>query len=113
MLAPALSPLFLALGDTQVSKGLTLIYINYLDMYLALDTALVSPGASTARIDRNFLFGNAQYPCSRLSSALSSSKLGDTQVSKGLALMYINHPDIYLGFDTAPVSPGASPGTLP
>ena len=40
------------------------------------------------------------------------SHLGATQVSRGLALLCIISTNIYLGFDTTPVSSGAVPDTL-
>ena len=40
------------------------------------------------------------------------SQLGTTQVSQGLALLYIMSTDMYLGFDTSLVSSGTSPVTL-
>jgi len=40
------------------------------------------------------------------------SRLGTTQVSRGLALVGTNYLIIYLGFDTTLVSSGASPVTL-
>ena len=41
-----------------------------------------------------------------------ASRLGVTQVSRGLALVNILSTNMYLGSDTIPVSPGASPVTL-
>ena len=64
------------------------------------------------RIDRDFLFGNdAATGFARKCSPLRSH-LGPTQVSTGLALLYIVSTNIHLQFDTTPVSSGAVPDTL-
>jgi hypothetical protein len=41
-----------------------------------------------------------------------ASRLGTTQVSRGLAPVYTNYHIVYLGFDTAPAASGAGPVTL-
>ena len=62
-------------------------------------------------IDRDFLSRNARLPCSRLGVQPPPSYSGTIQVSRALALLYINYSDIYLGFETIFGSPGTSPGT--
>jgi hypothetical protein len=62
-------------------------------------------------IDRDFLFGNGAATGLALGCSPFPSCPGVTQVSRGLALLYTTSTNMCLGFDTAPVSPGASPGT--
>ena len=60
----------------------------------------------------DFLFGNdAATGLARNCSPLRSH-LGPTQVSRGLALLYIISTNIYLGFDTTLVLSRAVPDTL-
>jgi len=69
----------------------------------------------TARIDgidRDFLFGTRAVPGLAPGCSPFPSRLGATQVSRGLALRYTNYYNVYLGFDTAFVLSGASPVTL-
>ena len=62
-------------------------------------------------IDRDFLFGNGVATGLALGCSPFPSCPGATQVSGGLALLYVTCNNMYLGFETALVSPGASPGT--
>ena len=63
-------------------------------------------------IDGNFLFGNGAATGLELGPSPFLSHLGATQVSQGLALLYIMSTNMYLGFDTSLVSSVVSPVTL-
>ena len=54
-------------------------------------------------IDRDFLFGNGAATGLALGCRPFPSLPGATQVSRGLALLYIAFNNMYLGFETAPV----------
>jgi hypothetical protein len=69
----------------------------------------------TARIDgidRDFLFGNARFPSSRLGCSPFPSRLGTLQVSRALALIHTNYYVMYLGSGTNFRSPSISTDTL-
>ena len=63
-------------------------------------------------IDGNFLFGNSAATGLALGPSPFLLHLGGTNVSQGLALLYIMSNNMYLGFDTSLVSSGASPVTF-
>ena len=63
-------------------------------------------------IDGNFLFRNGMATGLTLGPSPFLSHLGATQVSQGLALLYIMSTNMYLGFDTILVSSGVSLVTL-
>jgi hypothetical protein len=67
------------------------------------------PTARIDGIDRDFLFWN---PCSHAGCSPFPSRLGVTQVCEGLALVYTNNFNVYLGFVTNFGSPGTGPGIL-
>ena len=70
-----------------------------------------SPRGLIGLMASSFLGTTRQLGLARKCSPLRSH-LGATQVSRGLALLYIISTNIYLGFDTTPVSSGAVPDTL-